>query len=294
MARESLSHRPRCPYYPTQEATTRCDRCYTLVSPAALAEHEGRDLCPRCVVAEVAATKVRDAARLTPENVLRRIANIDVPMAALGLGVVAVIVALGAFIVYATAQAQPDPMLIRRARVGFTQNFDVGGEGRDFVEVLNQGVASVTSQSLDEVHVLERLHDGLPDAPVPAWRSGDAEFPIDIKLTQPEPELLVKLVVWNHPLEDPSTYFKDIEVYATIPDVAGGSPKRVLVGEFTVLPISEKQVFLLDEEVLTTTTVVRVLSNYGGEYISVAEVGLFNPFVNTLIGNPGFSEGPLP
>jgi len=294
MARQSPSHRPRCPYYPTREATDRCDRCYTLVSPPALTEHHGARLCPRCHDAANVAAEVREEARLTPANLWRRFRNIDYPMFALGLGVLAVILAIGGYIVYTTANAQSDPMLIRRARVGFTQNFDIDGEGLDFVEILNLGVASATSQSPDPVHNIDRLHDGLPDGPVPSWRSADANFPIDIRLAATEPQTMAKVVVWNHPLEDPSTYLKDIEIYATVPDAAGGSARRVLVAEFTVLPVAEKQVFLLDAEVVTTSTIVRVLSNYGGAYVSAAEIGLFNPHADTIFGDPNISQGPLP
>jgi hypothetical protein len=294
MARHSLSHRPRCPFHPTREATDRCDRCYTLVSTEALEEHDLRRLCPPCIDALDLAEQVREDARLTPRNLWRRFRDIDYRVAAIGFAVVAVILGAGAFMVWITARAEPDPLLIRRARVGFTQNFDVDNEGLDFVEVIKNGVASATSQSPDPLHIIERLHDGLPDTPVPPWRSADAVFPIDISLTGLAPELLSKVVIWNHSNEDSSTYIREFELYITTPAEPDRIARRVLIGTFTALPTDAKQVFLLDQPVLTTTTIVRVLDNYGGAYISAAEIGLFNPTVNTSFGNPNISQGPLP
>jgi hypothetical protein len=294
MARHSLSHRPRCPFHPTREATDRCDRCYTLVSTEALEEHDLRRLCPPCIDALDLAEQVREDARLTPRNLWRRFRAIDYRVAAIGFAVVAVILGAGAFMVWITARAEPDPLLIRRARVGFTQNFDVDNEGLDFVEVIKNGVASATSQSPDPLHIIERLHDGLPDTPVPPWRSADAVFPIDISLTGLAPELLSKVVIWNHSNEDSSTYIREFELYITTPAEPDRIARRVLIGTFTALPTDAKQVFLLDQPVLTTTTIVRVLDNYGGAYISAAEIGLFNPTVNTSFGNPNISQGPLP
>ena len=291
MARHSLSHRPRCPFHPTREATDRCDRCYTLVSTEALEEHDLRRLCPPCIDALDLAEQVREDARLTPRNLWRRFRDIDYRVAAIGFAVVAVILGAGAFMVWITARAEPDPLLIRRARVGFTQNFDVDNEGLDFVEVIKNGVASATSQSPDQLHIIERLHDGLPDTPVPPWRSADAVFPIDISLTGLAPELLSKVVIWNHSNEDSSTYIREFEIYITTPAEPDRIARRVLIGTFTALPTDAKQVFLLDQPVLTT---VRVLDNYGGAYISAAEIGLFNPTVNTGFGNPNISQGPLP
>ena len=294
MARHSLSHRPRCPFHPTREATDRCDRCYTLVSTEALEEHDLRRLCPPCIDALDLAEQVREDARLTPRNLWRRFRDIDYRVAAIGFAVVAIILGAGAFMVWITARAEPDPLLIRRARVGFTQNFDVDNEGLDFVEVIKNGVASATSQSPHPLHIIERLHDGLPDTPVPPWRSADAVFPIDISLTGLAPELLSKVVIWNHSNEDSSTYIREFELYITTPAEPDRIARRVLIGTFTALPTDAKQVFLLDQPVLTTTTIVRVLDNYGGAYISAAEIGLFNPTVNTSFGNPNISQGPLP
>ena len=294
MARHSLSHRPRCPFYPTLEATERCDRCYTLVSPEALEEVDLRALCPRCIEAEDVAARVREEARLTLPNLWRRFRHADYLAFAIAAAAAVVLLAAGIFMVVITARAEPDPLLIRRARVGFTQNFDVDNEGLDFVEVIKSGVASATSQSPDPLHSIERLHDGLPDAPVPPWRSAGAVFPIDISLAGAVPEIFAKLVIWNHPDEDPSTYIREFEIYITIPAEPGRMARRELVGSFTALPVDTKQVFLLDPPLLTGTTIVRILDNHGGPYISAAEIGLFNPAVDTIFGNPNISQGPLP
>ncbi len=294
MARHSLSHLPRCPFHPTREATDRCDRCYTLVSPEALEERDLRRLCPRCIEALDVAEQVREDARLTPRNVWRRFRGIDYRVAAIGMAVIALLVGAGAFMVWVTARAEFDPLLIRRARVGFTQNFDVDNEGLDFVEVIKNGVATATSQSPDPLYTIERLHDALPDTPVPPWRSADAVFPIDISLAGLAPELLSKVVIWNHSNEDPSTYIREFELYITSPAEPDRLARRELIGTFTALPADAKQVFLLDEAVLTTTTIVRILDNHGGDYVSAAEIGLFNPTVNTSFGNSNISQGPLP
>ena len=111
MARHSLSHRPRCPFHPTREATDRCDRCYTLVSTEALEEHDLRRLCPPCIDALDLAEQVREDARLTPRNLWRRFRDIDYRVAAIGFAVVAVILGAGAFMVWITARAEPDPLL---------------------------------------------------------------------------------------------------------------------------------------------------------------------------------------
>ena len=144
------------------------------------------------------------------------------------------------------------------------------------------------------LYTIERLHDGLPDTPVPPWRSADAVFPIDISLSGIAPELFAKVVIWNHANEDPSTYIREFEIYITIPAEQGGLARRELIGTFTALPTDAKQVFLLEETVITTTTIVRILDNHGGDYVSAAEIGLFNPTVNTRFGNPTISQGPLP
>ena len=265
-----------------------------LVSPPALAEVDLRRLCPRCIEAEDAAAQVREDARLTPGNLWRRFRAVDYRTALIGFSVLGVLLAAGIYLVWITARENPDPLLIRRARVGFTQNFDVDNEGLDFIEVIKGGVASASSQSLDPLHSLERLHDGLPDAPVPSWRSADAVFPIDITLAGRLPEILSKVVLWNHPAEDSSTYIREFEVYATTPGELGQPARRERVATFSALPADAKQVFLLDAPVVTTTTIIRVLDNHGGAYVSAAEIGLFSPPADTTFGGPNISQGPLP
>ena len=294
MARHSLSHTPRCPFYPTREATQRCERCFTLVSSQALEENSLGQLCPRCVAAEELAAQVRADARITPTNLWRRFCNINIGATLIGVIVVGFLLAAGGYLVWVTAKADPDPLLIRRARVGFTHNFSVDNEGIDFIEVIQNGVVSSSSQSSDPLHTIERLHDGLPDAQVPPWRSGDSVFPIDIRLATVLPEILEKVVIWNHPAEHSGTYIQDFEIYVTVPGEDGQSDRRELAARYSALPVDTKQVFLLEAPLMTQVTVIRILGNHGGPYVSAAEIGLFGPTMETGFGDPIISQGPLP
>ena len=224
----------------------------------------------------------------------RRLRNINIGAALIGVVVVGFLLAAGGYLVWVTARAAPDPLLIRRARVGFTHNFDVDNEGIDFIEVIQNGVVSASSQRLDPLHTIERLHDGLPDAPVPSWRSGDAVFPVDIRLATVLPQILEKVVIWNHPAEHSGTYIQDFEIYVTVPGEDGEPDRRELAARYSALPIETKQVFLLQDPLMTKTTVIRILDNHGGPYVSAAEIGLFGPAMDTGFGDPIISQGPLP
>jgi hypothetical protein len=228
-----------------------------------------------------ALAQIREDARLTPRNIFRRVARRSV---LIGVVVVLVIVTgLGALVTvfWRSAGTDVDFSLIRRIRAGFTQTFELGGEGFDFAELLNEGRVRASSQSEEQFHSVERINDGLPDPQVPAWRSGDVDLPIDLLFISEAPRLLGKIVIWNHPDEDPSTYIREFEVFTSPVDPAVDDSKLDLVGAFLAEQTSDVQRFEFDPPVPTQYTLVRVKSHYGSiDYVSAAEIGLFVP------GNP--------
>ena len=273
-----LRQPPACPSHPHREAESRCARCFVHYCGQCLEDADGRLLCPRCRDEAAALAQIQQDARLTPGNLFRRVARRSV---LIGVVVTFLIVAgLGALVTafWRTAGTEVDFSLIRRIRAGFTQSFNLGEEGFDFVEVLNEGLVRPGSQSRDPLHSLERINDGLPDAQVPAWRSGDVNLPIDLLFVSNSPRLMGKVVIWNHPGEDPSTYIKGFEVFTSPVDPDVDESGLALVGTFQAEQTTEIQRFEFDPPVPTQYTLVRVTSHYGNaDYISAAEIGLFLP-----------------
>ena len=286
MIHGTLVERQLCPVHPNRRATHKCGRCMGRFCADCLEELDGRLLCERCHREVTALAKIRDETRFTPRNLVRRIFRKEVFIGA--VVILAVAGAIGVFVSFfwRSAGTDVDFLLIRRVRVGFTQSFDMSGEGFDFAEVLNEGKASASSQSQEVDHELERLIDGLPDEPVPAWRSADAAFPIEIVLEASMPRPLAKLVLWSHLSEDTTTFIRDFEVWTSPVDPAVDRSKLELVGKFTAGKVTTAQRFLFDPPVPTLFTLVKVLSSYGSPaYISAAEIGLFSsPESAPLVG----------
>ena len=268
-------------------------------------EVEARRLCSRCGDEVEALARIRADARLTPRNIYGWIARKSVLVA--GAVLVLVVVGLGfvGMAFWRTVGDEVDFALIRRIRAGFMQTFELGEEGFDFAELLNDGQVRPSSQSPDPLHGRDRLNDGLPDPQVPAWRSGDVNLPLDILFWSKTPRLMGKIVIWNHPSEDPSTYIRVFKVFTSPMDPTLDDAQLELVGTFTAGQTSEVQRFEFDPPVPTQYTLIRVISHYGSStYVSAAEIGLFVPgrpndssiLRQSLLGNQvtnGFDHPPV-
>lgn len=285
-----LREPPACPSHPHRVAEERCDRCYVHFCGDCIDDVDERLLCARCSEETAELARIRAESRPTPRNILRRIARKSV---LIGVVVVVLIFAgIGALVsaFWRSAGSEVDFTLIRRIRAGFTQTFELGGEGFDFAEQLNEGQLRASSQSSDPLHSAERLHDGLPDAQVPAWHSASADLPIDLLFISNRSRLMDKIVLWNHPDEDPSTYIKEFEVFVSPVDPAKDDSQLQSVGVFVAEQITDVQRFEFDPPVPTLYTLIRINSHYGSpDYLSASEIGLFlpnNPVDGPVIPQP--------
>ena len=278
MIASRLRDPPTCPNHLHRDADERCERCFVPYCDECLDDFDSAMLCPRCREEEAERDRLTEEARLTPRNILRRLTQ---PAFLIGVAVVfLIVVGIGFFVAFfwRSAAGQLDYEIIRRIRVGFTHSFDLGEEGFDFAELLNEGRVRVSSQSDDPEHELDRLIDGLPDQQIPAWRSGTAEFPVEFVFISKAVRSLGKISIWNHPDEDPATYIREFEVLTSPVDPAVDDSQMEKVGEFTADRVTVVQRFEFDPPVPTRYTILRVVSNHGSlEYISAAEIGLFPP-----------------
>ncbi len=231
--------------------------------------------------------------------------------------------------------------MIRRARVGFTQDFSLDGQGIDLVETIGGGGASApigATQGIvlegdatvvgladrlrvdprdiaalngvpgdhrfrsgftvtvpaSEWHTSARLVDGLLEPQLPGWRSGTAKFPLDIVFWSEDPFPLLKVVIWNHALDEPGSFIAEFEIYSSPVDPRLDAGLLRLQGSFESALNVGANPHLLEEDPDREEArwyLLRILGNHGNpEYVSAAEIGLFSPEPEPLV-EPGGTGG---
>ena len=318
----------RCPYFPTRPATDPCGRCRSYFSAQALEVVEGVRVCPKCSTEIELAAELAEGRRWTRSNFFAWLRSPRAMVLGALLLFLAIIIGSGTAVFVNLASTPLPYETIRRARVGFTQDFSLDGQGISLVEDINGGGAWVPAGAtrrmlldgdktvvgladqlrvgardvstlngvggdhkfgsgttvvvpLSELHTSARLVDGLLEANLPGWRSGPARFPLDLVFWSEEPFPLQKVVVWNHELEEPGSFIAEFEIYASPVDPRLDAGDLELLGRFESARTVGANPQSLDEDperIETRWYVLRVLANYGhGEYVSVAEIGLFGP-----------------
>ncbi len=104
-------------------------------------------MCPRCADEVILAAKIAEDRRFTRANVLRALRS---PRTGVLLILIFVLLLLivGASVVFINLSSAPVPYeTIRRARVGFTQDFSLDGQGIDMAESVNGGGAWTDSRA---------------------------------------------------------------------------------------------------------------------------------------------------
>ncbi len=275
MSRRPLTQLNRCPYFPQSNATEQCERCRGFFSEQAITEHDSNLLCPKCSNEAQAAERIRQGKRLTASNIYKKIVSADYRAGSIVLLVVFAFI--GGYIYLASSyfgDATVDFEIIRRARVGFTQNFNLGNQGFDFAETINGGTVQVNRPSYPYPHTSARLIDGLPDHQVPSWRSATTRLPISIIFDANTDRILDRIIIWNHPEEDVNTYIKSFEIYAA----SSVESEMVLLGAFENPSDPTEHIFPLSTLKPVRQVKLVILSTHGdGEYVSAAEIGLFLP-----------------
>ena len=285
-------------------------------------------VCPKCSEEVLLAAELAEARRWTRANFFDWLRS---PRAFL-VGALLLFLALiigGGTAVFVNLSSTPLPYeTIRRARVGFTQDFSLDGQGISLTESINGGGAWVPAGAtrrmvldgdktvigladqlrvsprdvstlngvggdhkfpsgtavtvpLSDFHTSARLVDGLLEPNLPGWLSGPAQYPFDLVLWAEEPFPLEKVVIWNHELEEPTSFIAEFEIYAAPFDPRVDPTGLELLGTFESPRTvgGNPQVLEPDpERPETRWYVLRILANHGyGEYISTAEIGLFGP-----------------
>jgi hypothetical protein len=132
--------------------------------------------------------------------------------------------------------------------------------------VLDAKVVSATSAAPD--HPAKTLIDEYPLGGLPGWRSESATFPQEIVVSWGDKGSPTKVILVNHPDDDPATYVRDFEVLVSAEGPASGFKS---VGRFTMTQDSELQRFEL-APVSGRWAMLRILSNYGSStYTSLVE-----------------------
>ena len=320
-------------------ATDPCGRCRHFFSPEALEVIEGVRVCPKCADEIELAWQLAEERRLTWANFWAWLRS---PRAAVLGGVLLFLLVIigGATVVFIQLASAPLPYeTIRRARVGFTQDFSLDGQGIDLVEAINGGRAlvpngtgtrqmvldgdktvtgladelrvspqditalngvtpdhrfrseSTVTVPASEWHTSARLIDGLLEAQLPGWQSGSAQFPLDIIFWSEDPFLLEKVVIWNHELDDPGSYIAEFEIYASPVDPRLGTGPLRLEGAFDSALSAGANPHLLEDDPDRPEArwyLLRILANHGNaEYVSAAEIGLFEPAPEAPAGPSG-------
>ena len=171
----------------------------------------------------------------------------------------------------------------------------MGDEGFDFIEIVNGGTAVSSGPAADDVHVLDRVHDGLFDPNFPAWRSRDARLPIVLTFTSRFRAPLVKAVIWNHPDEPSASYIRSFEIWTSLEDPSRNPDALTLAGRFTIAEPLEVARFQLAEPIVTRWVQVRILDTFGNaDYVSAAEIGMFGPARDPDTIPVPRSSGPVP
>lgn len=289
---------------------------------------EGVRVCPKCSEEIALAAELAEARRWTTSNFLAWLRSPRAFVSGALLLFLALVIGGGAAVFVNLASTPLPYETIRRARVGFTQDFSLDGQGIDLVEAINGGGAwapdgatrrmildgdktvigladqlrvdprDVSSLNgvggdhkfpsgssvvvpLSEWHTSARLVDGLLEARLPGWRSGPAQFPLDLVFWSQDPFRLHKVVVWNHELEEPGSYIAEFEIYAAPGDPRRGDADLQLLGRFDsarTVGANPQSVAPEPEPPETRWYVLRIIANHGhADYTSAAEIGLFGP-----------------
>ncbi|MBM4435924.1 MAG: hypothetical protein FJ029_01550 [Actinobacteria bacterium] len=289
--------RPTCVNHPHRDLVAKCDRCLRDFCVECLPDRDDGRLCARCRQELAAALEIYEGARLTPGNVMRRLISRRFFAAVLVLGVVLTIGLLPAFFALRQTTSEGiDPNVIRRIQVGYGQVCDLAGEGCDHLEIVWGGEATASSQSTDPRHQLDRVHDGLVDQQFDGWRSGDANFPIDLTFKLRFRTPIAKIIVWNDLDEPADTYIRDFELWVAVDDPVRNPDAMTRIGRFVMGPQESPSRFELAEPTVAVTWVrIRILASQGpADYVSAAEIGAFSP-ARDVPGAPlPRGSGPLP
>ena len=247
---------------PPRPPERACERCKTpYCDDCLLAPLDGRRLCAQCALEEQAAEQLKPTwrSRLIGLAVSTRNAIIGVAVIAVVAGVL-----LYAFRDSFNRPITPEEMA--RFRYAIMGSF-ITEEGLNLNStVLDAKVVSATSAAPD--HPAKTLIDEYPLGGLPGWRSEAATFPQEIVVSWGDKGAPTKVILVNHPDEDPATYVRDFEVLVSAEGPASGFTS---VGRFTMTQESELQRFEITP-VSGLWAMLRILSNYGSRsYTSLVE-----------------------
>jgi hypothetical protein len=207
----------------------------------------------------------------------------------IGLAVLAVL-AVPASMVVRNLMSQPiTPEEFARFRYAAGGTFETEEGVNTLSTVLGGKVLSATSS--EPGYEEKRLIDEYVGPGYPGWRSADATYPQEVVFQLSQPTKIEKINVQQQPTEPRESWMKEFEVQVATASPDG--PWRT-IGRWSMEQTDEIQRYQFDA-VDAYYVKLRVLSNYGGPYVSLGEFDAYilprGPFglqpTAAVTGTPG-------
>jgi hypothetical protein len=245
-----------------------CDAC--------VREQNGQPICEVC---QQELATLEEITNIPVKERVRR-AGIGFRNWMIGLAILGVLAVPGYFVVKNMMATPITPEEFARFRYAASGTFETAEGVMVYSTVLGGKIASATSEQPE--FPAKRLIDEYYGTGFGGWRSADNNFPAEVVIEAPQPTRIEKLLVVNQPTEPPETGVREFEVLVSTESAEG--PWRS-IGRWTLEHGDEPQRFLIDPGVPATWVKLRVLSNYGGPYASLAEFDAYvlprSPFATT-------------
>lgn len=253
--------RQRCYNHPHRRGTRQCFRCRRGMCDQCALEQSGQTICEHCQEELVA---LDELTHIPVKERVRR-AGVGVRNWTIGLGILAVLAIPGYFVVKNLMSTPITPEEFARFRYAASGSFETPEGVMVLSTVLGGKVVSATSEQPE--FPARRLIDEYYGSGFGGWRSADAAFPQEVVIQTSQPTRVEKVLLVNQPGEPPETGVREFEVLVSTESPDG--PFRS-IGRWTLQQGEEPQRFQFDA-VPAAWVKVRVLSNYGGPYTSLAE-----------------------
>ena len=261
MIRAASEIRQRCFNHPHRRATRQCARCKRGMCEECARERGEGQLCELCQA------EVTERERIEHPPIEERVrrAGHSLRNLLVGLAIVGVLAVPGYYVVKNLMSTPITPEEFARFRYAAAGSFDTPEGVNTLSTVLGAKVLSATSAQ--EGFPERRLIDEYVGAGFPGWRSADAGLPQEVVFETGQPTRIEKVVLTQQPTEPPETFVREFEVQVSTASPDG--PWRT-IGRWSLDQSLDPQRFLFDAADARYIK-LRVLSNYGGPYVSLGE-----------------------
>jgi len=262
MLRAAAETRLRCVDHPHRRATRQCSHCKQGYCDECAARMGDRTICERCQ------TELEEKHRIEHPPVEERVRRFTLSLrnTAILLVILGLLAIPGSYAVRNLTQTPITPEEFARFRYAMAGTFETQ-EGTNITStVLGAKVVSATSEQPG--YEAKRLIDEYVGEGYGGYRTADSTFPQEVVIEAGQRSRVEKVTFQQQPNEPPETWTREVEVLVSVQSPDGPYES---IGRFTLAQNADLQRFVLDAGHDVQWVKLRVLSNYGGPFASLAE-----------------------